>query len=410
METFQKTPRKKLWEISPFYHCSVAGTCLSLDETRKILRKCGIPIPLYIRDYEIHGFAVTMSASKNEVSKKMHGFIEQKYGYYVKIFSEADDEAAIMSLWEDFLGQGNVAGAYWALMTHPSVSQENRDMAFGDVHMLSHINGASNRANIRDVEELKKKNEELGYTDKKNSALISEMRSRIKFLEENIELINRLRVDLKKAQDELLVLKSREDYLALKENEAKLIHECSRLSGINMEFETSLKTSEENIRRLSSENEKLRMESELKDEELVAMENNFISLLQRDPARCSECGLNNGGIDLCGKCILYVGGRPSVVNRCREMVEFYGGRFIHHDGGREESLSRLPDVFYRADFIFCPLDCVSHNACLSVKKMSQRHQKPFMLLKSSGLSSFLKGVTDISKVGFSETGAKLFQS
>jgi hypothetical protein len=53
---------------------------------------------------------------------------------------------------------------------------------------------------------------------------------------------------------------------------------------------------------------------------------------------------------------------------------------------------------------------VSHNACLSVKKMSQRHQKPFLLLKSSGLSSFLKGVNDISKNNFAIDGSVAVQN
>lgn len=48
-----------------------------------------------------------------------------------------------------------------------------------------------------------------------------------------------------------------------------------------------------------------------------------------------------------------------------------------------------------ADAVLCPVDCVSHDACNGVKKMCKRFQKPFVLMRSAGLSSLAKGLSDI---------------
>lgn len=47
------------------------------------------------------------------------------------------------------------------------------------------------------------------------------------------------------------------------------------------------------------------------------------------------------GPDLCGKKILYVGGLKKMVPHYRQLVENFGGRFMHHDGGVEVSRNQL---------------------------------------------------------------------
>jgi predicted nuclease with TOPRIM domain len=411
MEEFRKTPRKKIWEISSLYHCSVAGTCLSLDETKKIFRKCGIVINSFIRDYEIHGAAVNALLEKSDISKSMHSFIEKKYSYFINIFNNAESEPELMQLWDNFLEQGNVAGAYWALMTHPSVSQRNLDRAFGDVHMLSHINGATNRAGIRELEDLRKSNALLLAANDQHKAEVARLKSRLKFMEEKTGIVNELTKKLEIARNEIKSLKEGSDHEKLKEENSRLRSDLVIFSDRIERLTASASAAELRVEELLTEKLLFQNEVSSKDEELHTMETTLLSMLKREKGTCSGCMMDEQNrIDLCGKCILYVGGKPSVISRCREMVEHYGGEFIHHDGGKEESLTRLPAILHRADAIFCPLDCVSHNACLSVKKMSQRHQKPFLLLKSSGLSSFLKGVNDISKNNFAIDGSVAVQN
>src|SRR6185312_15650630 len=45
-------------------------------------------------------------------------------------------------------------GGYWAVLTHPNTDDHLLREAFGDVHMLSHLVGAANRADIRKLHEI----------------------------------------------------------------------------------------------------------------------------------------------------------------------------------------------------------------------------------------------------------------
>lgn len=84
-----------------------------------------------------------------------------------------------------------------------------------------------------------------------------------------------------------------------------------------------------------------------------------------------------------------------MVPRYRQLVERYGARFIHHDGGREDSQALLPKMVDSADAVFCPVGCVSHDACNCIKKICKSCRKPFLMMRSSGLSSLDKGLNDL---------------
>ena len=73
-----------------------------------------------------------------------------------------------------------------------------------------------------------------------------------------------------------------------------------------------------------------------------------------------------------------------------------GGEFVHHDGGVEESRRLLPRLVNAVDAVVCPLDCVSHDACLCVKALCGHDLKPLKLLPSSGLSSLVRCLTELA--------------
>ena len=53
---------------------------------------------------------------------------------------------------------GDIPGAYWALLSHAAATETIVKKAFQDVHMLSHLVGAANRADIRRLRELEAEN------------------------------------------------------------------------------------------------------------------------------------------------------------------------------------------------------------------------------------------------------------
>jgi len=93
--------------------------------------------------------------------------------------------------------------------------------------------------------------------------------------------------------------------------------------------------------------------------------------------------------ELCGRCVLYVGGQPHLVGRYRELVERCGGVFEHHDGSEERRLGRM---IGRASVVVCPVSCVSHDAVHRLKELCRRRRTPVMFLRSASVSSLTRSV------------------
>jgi len=114
--------------------------------------------------------------------------------------------------------------------------------------------------------------------------------------------------------------------------------------------------------------------------------------LEGELTRDARVALEEGALAtaaLGGKRVLYLGGRVSLVPHYRRLVERYGGEFLHHDGGLEESLDGVTRALGTVDVVFCPVDCISHAACLLAKKACRNLAKRFVPLRSAGLSSLV---------------------
>ena len=81
--------------------------------------------------------------------------------------------------------------------------------------------------------------------------------------------------------------------------------------------------------------------------------------------------------------------RTSLARRTAPTFERACGQFITHDGGVEEAKDLLPGLVSRADVALFPVDCVSHNAAQSLKRLCRQAGKPFVPLRSSGIPSLL---------------------
>src|SRR5262249_11976000 len=73
-----------------------------------------------------------------------------------------------------------------------------------------------------------------------------------------------------------------------------------------------------------------------------------------------------------GLSLLYVGGRPGQVAHLRTLSERRGAALLHHDGGVEHHPDLLAGLTSRADIVLFPVDCVSHDAALMVKRLCRQ--------------------------------------
>jgi hypothetical protein len=147
---------------------------------------------------------------------------------------------------------------------------------------------------------------------------------------------------------------------------------------------TAERDGERQQRRIAEERDReLRQELELAESSLSA------SASTNDPG-------HEPPLDLEQTVLLYVGGRPHQVAQLRALAERSGASFLYHDGGIEDRSGLLEAQVSRADVVLFPVDCVSHGAVATVKRVAHHAGKPYVALRSSGLTSLAAGLRRIS--------------
>lgn len=106
----------------------------------------------------------------------------------------------------------------------------------------------------------------------------------------------------------------------------------------------------------------------------------------------ASAAANPIALSLGDRCVLCVGGLTGARNHYRAEIETRAGRFLHHDGGREDNLHRLTPMLAAADIVICASGNISHNAYHLVKSTCKKLGKPCVLVKGTGIASFLDGL------------------
>src|SRR5262245_22100620 len=146
--------RPGICDLSGYLHCSVIGTCLSTTELRQILLKLDIEGADKASDHELHSKGVALAGKRSPAAKLLSKVLDRRHRLALNQFAKVADVASLRRLWNDALQRGDIPGAYWAVLTHPAANDELIRHVFGEVHMLSHLVGAANRADIRRLNQL----------------------------------------------------------------------------------------------------------------------------------------------------------------------------------------------------------------------------------------------------------------
>lgn len=81
---------------------------------------------------------------------------------------------------------------------------------------------------------------------------------------------------------------------------------------------------------------------------------------------------------------------PAQVPALRAGATRLGAELLHHDGAADGAgAAPFAALVARADVVVFPVDRVSHDAALAVKRHCGRLGRPFPPLRSSGVSSFV---------------------
>jgi hypothetical protein len=92
-----------------------------------------------------------------------------------------------------------------------------------------------------------------------------------------------------------------------------------------------------------------------------------------------------------------VGGRQASVPVYRQLIETAGGRFLHHDGGEEESTAKLDATLAAADLVICQTGCISHDAYWRVKNHCKRTGKRCVFLENPSVPSLARRLAALSE-------------
>jgi len=384
--------RKKIWQLDRTFHCSVIGTCLTLTELQQLTLKCKLNLRDKLTDYDIHHLFVHIASDASYHAKKLHKFLDQKYQINIRRLVTQHSASELKKYWNQSKKSGDVAGDFWALSTHPSTSKELLDLIYADIHMLSHISGASLRLDTETFNKLKHKYQLLKQTyqnlNKTSQQRLNESQLKINRLTQKLLKNNDLQLRHDKIKNKLDAQNKTLSFEQVRNLTKKLDIERQR----RIKAECALLQLKKEYGHTQHQLNKIRKFNNENSSEKTLKKTNEISFhLQNSQQQFSTDQLN-----LCGQCILYVGGRNNLYNHFRTLVEEHNGQFIHHDGGREEGPAKLDSTLCRADVVLCPLNCVSHKAMNTIKKHCANKTKPLAYMPRASISAFTKALIEVS--------------
>lgn len=389
--------RLKLWELPVRWHCPLIGTCLLARDLRRLARQAGID-SAGMTEYELHTIVVSNCAERNALSERAQRLLDERYAADIQRFAKAHDDEAILALWRAAYDAGETAGALWAAWSHGATSEDSGARISGDIHMLSHQAGAGIRANLRQLDALRQENIRL------RGELVALRNNAAQSRRDKDRLLEETRRKLSNAECRTALLGVRELELADARQAAReyaTVYERAQM--LAQRVETIEERNAANARRA----ERLAQELNETRDNLAAAEAALeLALGMEEDGGCAGVSGSSGcgracpaEVRLTNRCVLCIGGRANLVDGYRRLVEAQGGRFLHHDGGLEESLHRIDAAVATADAVICQSGCVSHAAYWRLKEACKKLDKPCVFVKSPGVGSFARGLAALADDG-----------
>ncbi|TWI62204.1 uncharacterized protein DUF2325 [Pseudoduganella lurida] len=387
----QTSRRRRIWELAHTCHCPLVGVSLPLATLRKLVGKV-TGGTILADDYEIHVGAVSECGTRNRLSEALQKELERRYAAVVQRFRAARTTEGVAELWQAAVAGGDVAGAFWAGLTHPRCAQELEEKMCRDLHMIQHQAGACARADIHRfnavVEENGQLTRELSRVQKRNAAMQLEHtaeqdRHAAALMQLRAQLVGRDSV-IDSLRQELEGLRASIPGLPARERLAQRLEQME-------EREQMLRDQVIDLRRALTQSvaQSMAQNAALADaaaahEDSTPAAPAPIEHVMRMPVSLTE------------RSILCVGGRNGNVASYRAVIERAGGQFAHHDGGLEDNAGRLEASLAAADMVICQTGCISHSAYWRVKDFCKRTGKRCVFIENPSVSSLQRGLEELA--------------
>lgn len=387
--TVQGSRRRKLWEISHKFHCPIIGVCFSAGDLRTLMSRV-MHFPADTSDYVLHTTAVGACEDRSQLAELLQKNLEKRFQLTIRRFAAARTGDALRALWQEATRGGHeLPAALWSSWTHPACDARLEQEIHGDIHMIQHQIGSGARADLNALKALRADNaqlrRQLDVAHSANQSMRNEKSRETgalgqRVIELRAELAGKeawgagLTAQLDQLRQTLPDLRDRQA-LVRRANDAE-----ARASALS-DTAAALGNELAGLKRLLGQAEAALQQF------IAPKENGTFSDVDRNTA-----------VNIAGKCVLCVGGRAGAVDAYRQVIEQRGGRFLHHDGGLEESLHRIDGALAAADLVICQAGCISHNAYWRVKEQCKRSGKRCIYMKSAGVSGLSRLIDRESSV------------
>ena len=374
--------RKRLWELDQMAYCPVIGVCLPIQTLRELVQK-ELRAPAPASDYELHCATINECKQRTRIAERLNKALDARYALALRQAAACKSTEALAQWWAVHRRAGDqLPGALWAVLTHPRCDTLCAEAVLAEVHMLQHQVGAAQRVDLKRHAELQEQHAAL----QRESAQLQERCAQA--LTEKTACIERQHAELVRLRAELIgrdsviaglcaQFKALEDAVpglrTRVEQAAQITAQLARIQ----ELERQAKHWQQRAAELQQWRET--QEQRLAQTEPVAAPGDGTTELESEPMPL-----------LREKAVLCVGGRSGSVPIYRKLIERTGGRFLHHDGGEEDSPAQLDVNLAAADLVICQTGCISHDAYWRVKDHCKRHGKQCVFVEKPSAASLAR--------------------
>ena len=375
--------RRRLWELGSHAHCPVVGLCLPVAALRRLMDKV-LGGQTLADDYQLHCGVVTDCRVRTRSAEAIQRELDRRFMRPLRQAASAKTTEALAAWWQAKSSGHDVPGAFWAVLTHARCTPALEQHVLGDVHMLQHQLGLATRAELARFEALIDENavlsRELGRAQQRCTQQSGAHATQLESLQaETMRLRGQLLgrdANLSMLHDELQALLAAAPGLKGRFELARQVQlQTERLQ----EMQRSLQQAQQQVLRLRERAEKA--------EALVST-----------PPLEGPTVLEPVTAQLADRTVLCVGGRTASVPVYRRLIEVRGGRFLHHDGGEENSAAQLDATLAAADLVICQAGCVSHNAYWRVKDHCKRTGKRCVFADNPSAAGLQRALVELANV------------
>jgi len=362
--------RRRLWELDGHAHCPVIGVCLPITVLRRVINKA-VGGQAIGDDYEMHCAAIAECKRRSVIAEAAQKELDRRYVVALRQSAQAKTRDALAAWWGEASAGKDVAGALWAVLTHARCDSLLEHRVLGDMHMLQHQVGMAARVDLARVEALEDENVVLARE------LAAAQQRCTRQAAEQARLADQRQAELVRLRAELVV---RDTALAQACEQLEVLEAAAPGLSSRFALAREARAQDERIqalqRSLLQAQQEAERQRERADEAVAEWQHRdgqrAVELVEDDAAGVSH---DSALAALQHRAVLCVGGRTAIVPIYRQLIERTGGRFMHHDGGDEDSAAKLDSTLAAADLVICQTGCISHDAYWRVKDHCKRTGK-----------------------------------